>query len=102
LLYRGQAAVLAARRGDAAAVDRLLEQHHPSDRGEVLLYRARAAAIAGDANLAVDLLSQSLGSGVERWHWIHTLAWHDFATIRADPRYLRVMSEGATSTRGIG
>src|SRR5690606_10668440 len=92
LLYRGQAAVLAARQGGFQRADSLLVTYHPSDRGEMLLYRARVAAIAGDVDQAVALLSQALGSGVDRWHWIHTLAWRDFATVRDDSRYLVLMA----------
>jgi hypothetical protein len=89
---RGLAAVLAARRGDTAVVARHLHQQQPWERGPMLLFRARVAAIEGQHDQAVALLSEAVAAGVGSWHWVHGTAWHDFELIRSDVRFRRLMN----------
>jgi hypothetical protein len=92
LAARGVAAVLAARSGDRAEAARLLSTYQPWERGEVLLFRARVAAVLGRADEAVTLLGQAVASGVGSWHWTHGTAWHDFESIRTDGRIRRLLN----------
>jgi serine/threonine-protein kinase len=70
LQYRGSAALAAAHRGDPAA-ERRLGEPLPRERGEHAIYRARLAAIRGDASQASALFSAAVRDGVSGLAWIH-------------------------------
>jgi serine/threonine-protein kinase len=91
---RGIAAVLAARRGDATAAARYLANNEPWERGASLLFRARVAAIQGDREGAIALVSQAIAAGVSGLHWAHGTTWHDFASVRDDARFLAMIGGG--------
>jgi hypothetical protein len=91
---RGLAAVLAARRGDRAAAEEYLARVDPWDRGTVMLFRARVAAVLGARDEAITLLQQGSALGIGSWHWTHGTAWRDFATIRDDPRVVGLLGTG--------
>ncbi len=91
---RTAVAVLAARMGDTTRAARLLEQGDPWDLGDILLGRARVAAVAGATDRALLLLAQARNTGVSGWHWRHGQVWHDFASARDDPRYLLRVGSG--------
>lgn len=78
LQFRGLAAVTAARRGDAAAAERWLGTAPPRDRGEFLSYQARLAAIAGDTERAISLLTTGLDAGIDGFAWLPGSAFRDF------------------------
>jgi TolB-like protein len=93
---RAAVAILASRLGDTARASSLLEKADPWDRGEWLLMRARNAAVQGRREEALALLTQALSTGVGSWHWRHGQVWHDFETVRDDPRFpmrLRTQSQ---------
>jgi tRNA A-37 threonylcarbamoyl transferase component Bud32/TolB-like protein/tetratricopeptide (TPR) repeat protein len=88
---RGLAAVLAARRGDESAAEALMARVDPWDRGTMMLFRARVAAVLGERETAIASLQQASAIGVGSWHWTHGTAWRDFASVRDDPRVGRVL-----------
>lgn len=92
LLYRGLAASLAARRGDSARAAELLADEQPWEKGEMMLFRARVAAVQGNADQATAYLGEALRTGLGAWHWTHGVAWNDFAEVRHDPRFQRLVA----------
>ena len=84
--YRGLAAVVAARRGDRAAAERWLGAPAARDTGEGLAFRARVAAIRGDTEQAVALLTSAADRGIEAYPWIPGTAFRDFVGVANDPR----------------
>lgn len=92
---RGQLALIAARRGDRAAADRLLADAPRHLRGEQSLFRARVAAILGDREGALNHLRAALRSGVDNWHWATHHAWPDFALLRDDQRFMALVDRRA-------
>lgn len=89
--HRAPVAVLAARMGDSARAARLLAESEPWELGDWLMMRARSAAVQGRGEEALLLLAQARTTGVVGWHWRHGQVWHDFESVRDDPRYpLRV------------
>jgi hypothetical protein len=83
-----------ARQGQGEAALARLGEPGPNARGEHTVYRARIAAILGEADRAISLLAEALGQGVEGWVWVHTGAWQDFSGMRKDSRFHRVMQVG--------
>jgi len=92
LFARGLVAMAAARRQGSAAAVAALGEARPHEVGEHTVYRARIAAIEGDADRAISLLTEATGNGVDGWAWVHTSAWRDFAPLRGDPRFQRLVS----------
>ncbi len=86
LRYRGLAALGAARRGDLAAAERWLTPSAARDTGEVLLFRARFAAITGDTERAIGLLTAAVERGVDGYPWIPASAFRDLEPLKRDPR----------------
>ncbi len=86
LQFRGLAAVTAARRGDAAAAERWLGSAPPHERGEFLSYQARLAAIAGDTERAVSILTTALDAGIDGFAWVPGSAFRDFEAMARTPR----------------
>ncbi|MEP6832778.1 MAG: protein kinase [Gemmatimonas sp.] len=84
--YRGLAALTAARRGDTTAANKWLGTSTPRDHGEFLAYQARLAAIAGNTESAIALLTSALDCGVDAYPWWPALAFHDLEPIVKDPR----------------
>ncbi|MFN2317956.1 MAG: protein kinase [Gemmatimonadales bacterium] len=95
LLYRGTLAVIRARAGDTTAATRLLRRPGPNELGVHTVFRARIAAVQGDEQRAIALLTEALGQGVDGWAWVHTGAWRDFISMREDPRLRRIMAPGS-------
>jgi tRNA A-37 threonylcarbamoyl transferase component Bud32/tetratricopeptide (TPR) repeat protein len=86
LLYRGLAALVAARRGERDGAQRWLGRASPRQTGEYLAYQARLAAIAGDTEQAVIHLTAAINHGVEGYSWLPGSAFRDLAPLQADPR----------------
>jgi tetratricopeptide (TPR) repeat protein len=86
LLYSGLSAVVAARRGDGAAANRWLVTAPARQTGDRLAYQARIAAIAGDTEQAVVLLTSAVEHGVEGYAWFPGAAFRDLAALANDPR----------------
>jgi tetratricopeptide (TPR) repeat protein len=79
---------LAARRGDKAAasvMDQWLAAHRAGPRGRATYARARMAALAGNRQLAVDLLRESFDEGLHGRGFIHTDP--DLESLRGFPPY---------------
>ncbi|MEK9506470.1 serine/threonine-protein kinase [Gaopeijia maritima] len=89
--YRGMAALSAAHAGDVAAAEALLEAPFPGAPGEHTAYRARLAALQGDADEAAALLALALEQGVGGWAWIPASGFDDFAPVSNDPRIARMV-----------
>lgn len=94
LLYRGTLMLARARTGDRRAL-RLLGGAGPNELGLHTVYRARLAAVEGDLDRAIALLTEALGQGVDGWAWVHTGAWRDFQSLRGDPRFQRILEPPA-------
>lgn len=92
LRFRGLAAMLATRRGDRAAAEEWLKGTTPREAGELLGYRARMAAIQGDTEAAVALLTNALDQGIEGFSWLPGTAYRDFVVIAKDPRGKALLS----------
>lgn len=93
LQFRGLAAVSAARRGDMAAAERWLGSAPPRERGEFLSYQARLAAIAGDTERAISILTTALDAGIDGFAWVPGSGFRDFEAVRETARG-RVLLEG--------
>ncbi len=91
--YRGLAGLTAARRGDLQAAERWLSPAAVRDTGEVTLFRARFAAIAGDRERAIGLLTDAVHLGVDGFPWIPDAAFPDLKTLAGDAR-ARVLLPG--------
>ena len=86
--------MVAARRGDTAAAERLLGEPPIQDLGLHLAARARIAAIAGDADRAASLFAEALDRGISEFQWDHADWLLDFDRVRGDPRIRRLLIEG--------
>jgi hypothetical protein len=85
-VYRGLAALTAARRGDTTAANTWLGTAAPRDHGELLGYQARIAAISGNTEKAIALLTTALECGIEAYPWLPAAAYRDLEPITHDPR----------------
>lgn len=94
LQNRALVALGLARQGQVPEALARLGEPGPNALGEHTVYRARIAAIRGEHDEAIRLLTQALGQGVEGWVWVHTGAWRDLAVLRDDPRLQRMMGWG--------
>ncbi|MFN0178931.1 MAG: BTAD domain-containing putative transcriptional regulator [Gemmatimonadales bacterium] len=92
--YPTMSALIAARLGDTARATRVLGDPPTQQRGYHLASRARIAAIMGDADLAVALLTEALGRGVSEYQWAHADWRRDFERMIDDPRIRRLLIEG--------
>lgn len=92
LLYRGQLATLAARRGNGPLAARRLGAPGGRSRGEYAVYEARVAALLGHQDLAFTKLSEGIRVGVSNWHWMQHALHRDFSALRDDPRYTRLIT----------
>jgi tetratricopeptide (TPR) repeat protein len=86
LRYRGLAALTAAHRGDTTAANNWLGKPEPRYHGEFLGFQARIAAITGNTERAINLLTNALECGIEAYPWIPGAAFRDFQPIMKDPR----------------
>lgn len=84
--YRGLAALTAARRGDTTAANQWLTAPAPRYHGEWLAFRARVAAITGNTERAINLLTNAVDCGVEAYPWVPGAAYVDLQAIMNDPR----------------
>lgn len=93
--YLGMAAVAAARVGDREAAERYLSpESWGYEVGDRLVYAARAAAILGEPDRALDALAQSLDHGSSGFPWMHASGHHDFVVLRQDARIARLLDSG--------
>lgn len=86
LRYRGLAALTAARRGDTTAANTWLGNPAPRYHGEFLAFQARVAAITGNTEKAINLLTNALECGIEAYPWVPGAAYTDLQPIMKDPR----------------
>jgi len=94
--YLGMVALTAARVGDAARAWAHLEQPRWGyEVGDRLMYAARTAAILGDRERALALVSEALERGSVGYPWMHASGHHDFVLLRADERVRRLLDQGA-------
>jgi tetratricopeptide (TPR) repeat protein len=89
--YRAFSALVTAHLGDTTAALRRLGSPPPYDRGEHTAYRARIAAIGGDKDQAIELLTEALHRGIDGWAWRHADARQEFKLLEGDPRFERLM-----------
>lgn len=94
LQNRALVALGLARQGQGEAAAARLGEPGPNALGEHTMYRARIAALLGEPDRAISLLTEALGQGVEGWVWVHTGAWQDFRSLQKDARFERVMRAG--------
>ena len=92
LAYRRMAAVTNARRGDRGAAVRWLGVPRPYDIGEHKVYEARIAAIYGDKEQAIALLTSALHHGAEGFSWVAGSAFRDFGPLLKDTRMANLFS----------
>lgn len=90
--YRGLVALTSARKGDRAAAERWLNGSAPRDTGEHLLYRARYAAITGDKERAISVLTTAIDRGINGFPWVPNAAYRDLRDVIRDPRGSALMS----------
>jgi tetratricopeptide (TPR) repeat protein len=86
LQYRGLAAVASARGGDFEGAERWLGVAAPREAGDLLAFRARIAAIRGDTERAIVLLTQAADHGIVGYPWIPSTAYRDVRPLLQDPR----------------
>lgn len=89
--YRGMAALALARAGDPHGALAELGEPFPYDPGEHTGYRARVAALAGDAAEATALLSRAFQHGWRGFPWIHASGFDDFAPVAHDTRVAQLL-----------
>lgn len=90
---RGMAAVAAAWTGDPEAARAWLAEGFEGALGDRTAYRARVAAIEGDRDRALTLLSEAFRTGVgSGFAWIHASGHHDLALLADSPRYRRLLA----------
>lgn len=89
--YRGMTALAAGHAGDTATARALLVESFPGEPGEHTAYRARLAALRGDADETAALLGLAFAQGVGGWAWIHESGYDDFAPVASDTRIARLV-----------
>lgn len=94
LRYHTAAALLAVRQGDTAGATRMLGEPRTQDPASHLGARARIAAIQGDADRAVALLTEALDHGYSEYQWAHMDWLKDFERVIKDPRIRRLLIDG--------
>jgi tetratricopeptide (TPR) repeat protein/TolB-like protein len=99
--YGQMAALAAAHAGDRDAALEHLGDPGLYELGTNTAYRARLEAISGDPEVAISLLSEALGQGVDGWSWLHATAHADWAQLEGNPRFQRLM-RGDAAARGSG
>jgi len=72
----------------------MLGQPQVQDQGSHLAARARIAAIQGDADRAVALLTEALDHGFAEYQWAHMDWRKDFERVINDPRIRRLLIDG--------
>ncbi|MCC7000713.1 MAG: protein kinase [Gemmatimonadaceae bacterium] len=87
----GNLARFAALQGDSARADSLLATAPTNNAGELLLFRARVAAILGRRDEAIARLGEALRTGVLGWHWRRDETHRDFGRYALDMGYKRVI-----------
>jgi TolB-like protein/predicted Zn-dependent protease len=90
--YRGMLAVSLGHTGAVAEAEALLAEGFDFDPGVRSVYRARLAALQGDADTAAGLLGAAFAQGVDGWAWMHASGFDDFAAVADDPRIARLLS----------
>lgn len=90
--YRGMASLAAGHGGDVAGARAHLVETFPGEPGEHTAYRARLAALQGDADETAALLGLAFAQGVDGWAWVHESGHDDFAPVRGDPRVALLLS----------
>ncbi len=90
--YRGMYALAAAHAGDLEAAEDALAAPFESDEGAYSAYRARLAALQGDADAATTLLGRAFAQGLGGWAWVPEAGFDDFAPVFGDPRIVRLLS----------
>jgi len=81
LIYRGLAAVSAARTGDPNPERILGDSTVPRERGEYTAWLARLAAIRGDQDRAAALFADAVRFGITGLPWWHASARNDLAPL---------------------
>ncbi len=89
--YRDYAAISIAWTDDLEQAKELLGEPPRYKAGTHAAYRARIAAIEGQADLAISSLRDALTEGVDGFPWLHASAWHDFQRLSADPRFQQIL-----------
>jgi tetratricopeptide (TPR) repeat protein len=92
MTYHGLAALTAARRGDTTAANAWLGTPAPRDTGEYLAFKARVAAIGGDIERAIALLTSAMDRGVDAYPWLRGQTFRDFAVLAREPRGRALLS----------
>lgn len=92
--YRGMAALAAAHAGDGETAREELADPFPYAPGEHAGYRARLAAIHGDANRTVALLNEAFQRGYGGYPWVHASGFDDFAPVSGDSRIRQLLAPG--------
>ena len=90
--YRGMLALSLGHLGRIGEAEDLLAEGFEREPGARRAYRARLAAVQGDADAAVGLLSTAFAEGVDGWVWMHASGFDDFEPVRADPRIARLLA----------
>ncbi len=96
LSYTQTAALAAAHLGDRAGALERLRNPGPYEAGTYTAYRARLEAIAGDPEVAISLLSEALGQGVDGWSWLHASAYADWSRVKDNARFQRIIRGDAS------
>jgi serine/threonine-protein kinase len=87
----GNLARFAALRGDSARADSILATAPTNNAGELLLFRARVAALLGRRDEALARLGEALRTGVLGWHWRRDETHRDFSRYVLDQEYKRII-----------
>lgn len=90
--YRGMYALAAAHAGDVDDAEAALREPFEDDPGAYAAYRARLAALGGDADATATLLGRAFERGVSGWPWVHESGFDDFAPVASDPRISMLLS----------
>lgn len=85
LRSRGPIALILARRGDLAAARVALGEAAPFQETEHLVYRARLAGIAGDAEASLGLWQQAVARGYSSLVWQHHASRRDLMLLEGNP-----------------
>ncbi|MGE0353253.1 MAG: protein kinase [Gemmatimonadales bacterium] len=93
LQSRGLRVLAAAHRDPRAVGETDLGAAPRHDLGAHTLFRARLAAVQGDTERAISLLSEALKQGVNGLQWVHASGYHDFVALRGDERFRALMGK---------